>query len=237
MAGRKPPNYLANKTEILAHFQDIVAAASEEAQVEVVTLFGYEFGWDHKIVEGAVECVVKWAGDKWNSNQKLTPPELVHIRADKMIKAMGFQIQIKEPLVLPTQRVVSLCPADILRPAWNAYMRAEGRDKPIYFVGSGKVLHHCELSISYSHCLNPRPPQSHHLSCASPQTAMDCIYHLCKNDVNSVFANRLHMIAGRGMQFINRDALFPTDWWSKNMYGTMVTTGNNVGSCTIECWS
>jgi hypothetical protein len=33
-------DHLASKTEILAHLQGIVAAVKEEAQLEVITLFG-----------------------------------------------------------------------------------------------------------------------------------------------------------------------------------------------------
>merc|ERR1712232_80115 len=84
----------------------------------------------------------------------------------------------------------SLCPADILTPAWNAYMRSEGRHRPLYFVGSGK-------------------------------TAMDCIYHLCHTDTDSIYKTRIHCIAGRGMQFINRDLMFPDSWWKMNMFGQM----------------
>jgi hypothetical protein len=139
--GTKPPGHLANKTEILAHFQDIVAAAVGESQIELVTLFGYEFLWNHEIVDGKVECTVKWIGGGGDTDTRLTAPAEIHIRAERMIKAMGFRIEIKKPLALPTQKIVSLCPADIMQPAWNAYMREEGRNRPICFVGSGKVVH------------------------------------------------------------------------------------------------
>lgn len=85
---------------------------------------------------------------------------------------MGFNVQVKRPLPFaPATRIVSLCPADVLGPAWNAHMRsAAGRGKPIYFIGSGK-------------------------------TAMDCIYHLCKHEgAGRLYQDRIHCIAGRGMQ-------------------------------------
>ncbi len=136
-------DHLANKTEILAHLQDIVAAVKEEAQLEVITLFGYEFLGQHDIVDGVVECVVKWTGgdggNTLDSTTRATPSLSMHLRGKRMIKATGFDIEIQKPLKLASQKVVSFSPADILRSSWNAYMRAEGLDKPIYFVGSGKV--------------------------------------------------------------------------------------------------
>jgi len=190
--GSKEPGHLANKKEILAHFDDIIQACVREGQLELVPLFGYKYS-GHEIVHGKVNFTVHWCESENNHNEHLKPPREVHITADRMIKGMGLQVPIKKPFVLPTRNIVSVCPADILKPAWNAYMRNEGKDKPIYFVGSGK-------------------------------TAMDCMYHLCKDDPQSVYKNRMHCLAGRGMQFFNRDKLFPQDFWTRNMYGTSLQT-------------
>lgn len=189
IAGRKPANYLASKKEILAHFEDIVKANVQENGINLIPLFGYQYT-THAIVDGAVELTVRRMENRFE-DAALAPPPCVHIRADRMIKAMGANIQIKRPFPFaPTTRVVSLCPADILTPSWNAYMRSEeARDKPIYFIGSGK-------------------------------TAMDCVYHLCRTDDEEVYKHRLHCVAGRGVQFMNRDMLFPTGWFQRNIFGT-----------------
>jgi hypothetical protein len=132
-------DHLASKTEILAHLQDVVAAVKEEAQLEVITLFGYEFLGQHDTFDGVVECAVKWTGGD-DSSTRAMPSLLMHLRAKRMIKATGYDIEIQKPLKHASQKVVSFSPADILRSSWNAYMSSVfGRDKPIYFVGSGKV--------------------------------------------------------------------------------------------------
>jgi hypothetical protein len=159
IAGTKPAGHLATKTEILAHFEDIVAAAVEESKVELFPLFGYSYD-GHTIVDGAVELTVQCCLKPGETNSGALdmppPPSTVSIRAERMIKATGFDIQMKRPLPFSSSRVVSLCPADVLQPSWNAVMRSEAhRNKPIYIIGSGK-------------------------------TAMDCIYHLSKNEVGAL---------------------------------------------------
>ena len=165
-------------------------ACVAEHGINLVPVFGYQYS-THAIVDGAVELTVRRMQDRFK-DAPFVPPPSVHIRANKMIKAMGANIQIKRPFAFPpATRVVSVCPANILTPSWNAYMRSEGRGKPIYFIGSGK-------------------------------TAMDCVYHLCRRDHDGLYKHRIHCIAGRGVQFMNRDMLFPTGWFQRNVYGTSV---------------
>ena len=190
ISGTKPKNHLASKREILAHFEDIINANIEEYGINLVPLFGYQYT-THSIVDGAVELTVQCMEDRFKG-APFVPPSAVHIRADRLIKAMGLNVQVKRPFAFtPATRVLSVCPADILTPSWNVYMRSECRNKPIYFIGSGK-------------------------------TAMDCVYHLCRRDVEGLYQHRLHCIAGRGVQFMNRDMLFPTGWFQRNVYGTSV---------------
>ena len=187
--GKKPANHLASKKEILSHFEDIINANVKEHGINLIPLFGYQYT-THAIVDGAVELTVRCMQNRFQ-DVALIPPPCIHIRADRMIKAMGINVQIKRPFPFaPATRVMSLCPADILTPSWNAYMR-EARDKPIYFIGSGK-------------------------------TAMDCVYNLCHDDAEGVYKNRMYCVAGRGVQFMNRDMLFPTGWFQRNMFGTSV---------------
>jgi hypothetical protein len=172
-ADTKKPMHLATKPEILAHFQDIATAALGESKVELVPLFRHSYT-GHAIENGEVVLTAAYCGD--NGMLPLAPK--VTIRAQRLIKATGFDIQMKRPLPCQTSRVVSLCPADVLQPAWNAAMRTTCRDKPIYIIGSGK-------------------------------TAMDCIYHLTKNDPGAVYRDRVFCVSGRGMLFASRDMMFP----------------------------
>jgi len=143
--GTKPRGHLATKSEILTHFEDIVSKNVEEKNLELVTLFGYEYK-KHEVVDGAVELTAYCLKDCF-SETRLPPPAAVRVRADKMIKAMGFDIEIKRPLSFTSQRVVSVCPADVLKPAWNTYMRSRGRDKPIVLIGSGKTAMDCIYQV------------------------------------------------------------------------------------------
>ena len=56
----------------------------------------------------------------------LGPLPNITIRASKLIKAIGFDLPIKQPLALESAQVHSLAPADVLSPHWNAMMNYSG---------------------------------------------------------------------------------------------------------------
>jgi cation diffusion facilitator CzcD-associated flavoprotein CzcO len=164
----KPKGHLASKTEILSHFEDIAAACIAEHNIELVTLFNYEYDC-HTVEDGKVVLTV-------NPTSAVEPSGMVapvSIVATHLFRAEGFNVIIKTPFVLsapssptgPGARVHSLCPADVLTAQWSALMRYSLPDTPIYVIGSGK-------------------------------TAMDILYHLSKREKSA--ADRLHCIAGRG---------------------------------------
>lgn len=132
----KPEGHLASKTEILSHFDDIAAQCVAEKNIELVTLFGFEYQ-GHEVVDGKVSLTaVPTAGRADTSGA--APVSIV---AKHLFRAEGFDVSIKVPFVLsaPAARVHSLCPADVLTPKWNALMRYASLDAPIYVIGSGKT--------------------------------------------------------------------------------------------------
>jgi hypothetical protein len=150
----KPEGHLASKTEILSHFDDIAAAcAAERADIELVTLFSFQYD-GHSIEDGRVSLTV--APTATAAASGAAPVSIV---ATHLFRAEGFDVTIKTPFALSAPctaagsgaRVHSLCPADVLTAHWNALMRYSSPDAPIYVIGSGK-------------------------------TAMDVIYHLCKRE-------------------------------------------------------
>ncbi len=144
--GTKPQHHLASKNEILTHFQDIVAAALEESGVELIPLFGHSYT-GHTIENGRVRLTAEREPTLERKGGLPTSPS-VTVTADRLIKASGFDIKMKQPLPCATTRVVSLTPADVLKPTWNAAMRTVWRDKPIYIIGSGKTAMDCVYHLS-----------------------------------------------------------------------------------------
>ena len=205
-ANSKPSGHLASKTEILSHFDDIVASCVAEKNIQLVQLFRYEYH-GHETVGGRVQLTAQPTAEAAMGG--VSP---VRIVASTLFRAEGFDVAIKTPFELSAQirsfpsrcaprpplsaefrlgalgsealcccgcRIHSLSPADVLTPKWNALMRyGAAADAPIYVIGSGK-------------------------------TAMDVIVHLSRREEG--MASRLHCVAGRGTYFMNRDLCFPTD--------------------------
>jgi hypothetical protein len=143
ISGTKPVGHLATKAEIIAHLEDIVTAATNESKVELVPLFGYLYD-NHGVTGGTVHLNVNCC--LTGATNMPTAPGTVLIRAQRVIKATGLDIQIKQPLSFSSPRAVSICPADVLQPTWNAVMRSPApahQDKPIYIIGSGKTAMDC----------------------------------------------------------------------------------------------
>lgn len=93
IASAKPAGHLASKQEIMCHFDDVVHSAVEEKELQLVTLFGYEYS-GHNVEGGKVRLAATplLAG---------VPP--VTVIADRVIKAGGFDVKIKEPLRFSTR--------------------------------------------------------------------------------------------------------------------------------------
>jgi hypothetical protein len=146
IAGSKPHTHLATKGEILSHFDDVVAANCAEKQLELVTLFTYQVdGGQHTVVDSAgkkrVQLVARplprGAGDAADGASVLPP---VTVTAHRLIKAGGFDVKRKLPLVFApaavARRLHSLCPADVGTATWNAQMRCKcARDSTFRFKG------------------------------------------------------------------------------------------------------
>jgi hypothetical protein len=137
ISGKRPWSYLASKKEILQHFEDIAQACVSEQELELVTLFQYEFK-GHSVADGKVQLLV----EPLLHAEGIAPPP-VSIRADKLIIATGVNIPRKNPIVFSppvSASVHSLQPADILSPKWHPIMKySEDADKPIWIIGSGKT--------------------------------------------------------------------------------------------------
>jgi len=136
ISGLKAPEHLASKTEILAHFEDIVALVVEEKALDLVMLWGYEYR-GHSVEGGKVQLVAHPLME--NVGADVLP---VKVTAGKMINATGLDVQRKLPFVFPnvSHLVHSLSPSDVGTAKWNALMR-HSRDaaKPIWIIGSGKT--------------------------------------------------------------------------------------------------
>jgi len=132
----KPPDYLANKTEILSHLRDIVAMATSDSGVELVELFGFEY-IEHHSAGGAVEVRIKPCPKAATGPNQPVVPDNLSIRAARVIKAIGLDVEIKRPLRLTACNVHSISPKDVLSPHWKAAVRFS--DKPIFVIGSGKT--------------------------------------------------------------------------------------------------
>jgi hypothetical protein len=189
-------SHLANKREILRHFEGIVESCRKEKDLDLAAFFQYECGEPSLVQRGSSEKTVRVIAHKLSKANGNIYPQTVCVFAKKLIRATGFDISVKIPGVFSTasNKVISLAPNDVLTPEWNLKMRFSSDGKrlntaPIYVVGSGK-------------------------------TSMDVIYHLSKKLKG--IEGRLNCISGRGTWFMNRDELNPTNdknFWKRNIYG------------------
>mmetsp|Transcript_11331 Transcript_11331/g.13390 ORF Transcript_11331/g.13390 Transcript_11331/m.13390 type:complete len:610 (+) Transcript_11331:95-1924(+) len=144
---KKPHRYQATKKEILAHFENIKNLCAKEKDLDIVELFEYEY-LEHATrprtsADGgsAVPKVVEVKSRALRpAREGAMPMPQIKVIADKMIRATGFNVQIKQPLKLGTNKVHTLAPTDVISPEWNAKLRfSEDSDKPIWVIGSGKT--------------------------------------------------------------------------------------------------
>ncbi|MFW0787174.1 FAD-dependent oxidoreductase [Gordonia sp. CPCC 206044] len=155
-------SYLATKNEVLDHFQHCLDAIRRDVHVE--TYFGASYESHTETDDGVcITCDSDGA--------------MMEVRATRLVKAFGFQIEANEPLAVSSSRVRSVSPdtGDLLDGATG------DNSDPIWIIGSGK-------------------------------TAMDTAHTL----VTTYPSREVHLVAGTGTFFMNRDACFPTGvdrWW------------------------
>jgi len=138
----KPRSHLASKTEILAHFEHIVSEAVEQRQLDLICLFGYKYT-RHAVTEEGARRIVEVCAEPCSGGSEAALPRMT-VQASRLIKATGFDIVIKEPMNLTSQRVHSLAPKDVLTPYWNAKMNYSGDCMaPVWVIGSGKTAYDC----------------------------------------------------------------------------------------------
>lgn len=122
----RPPEYLATRPEILAHFERCLAEL--RTRVDLVTLYGWQYE-AHRELQQAGAWQVEIELESCN-----TPGHKETIRARRCIKAVGFRIEATEPLELSSRQVESLSPHDL---------HVSGSDtdasKPVYIIGGGKT--------------------------------------------------------------------------------------------------
>ena len=123
-------SHLATKKEILEYFEESIAEITEKTGVEVVRVFGYKMtGYKADAVGG----VVKVQADAVNGSG-----ESLVISAQRLIKALGYDVPIKHPIKFSAvDQVVSTCPVDLLNPELMRQLKSSS--KPVIVLGSGKT--------------------------------------------------------------------------------------------------
>lgn len=117
----KPPEHLASKSEVLDHFAHCVEEA--RSRVQVTELLGHDVV-DVAEADGTVTVACR-ARDG----------STVRVVADRVINAVGLNIEANQPLPLTSTRVHSVAPESCdLR---NGEIAAD--DAPVWIIGSGKT--------------------------------------------------------------------------------------------------
>lgn len=117
----KDPSYLADKGEVLDHFEHCLATIRQRVRVEE------HYGWDlegHEEADGTVRVTFRSANG-----------EVRVIEAPRLIKAFGLGVTPNQPLVLSSGRVSSVSPD---------YCDMRGgeigdSDAPVWVIGGGKT--------------------------------------------------------------------------------------------------
>ena len=136
---QKGESYLAQKHEILQHFEDIVSKIVEEKKLRLVMLFKYTYQ-SHTVIGDKVRLI---------AHPMLEGALPVNIVATRMIKALGAQVLKKTPFNFNTNGIHSMTAADCCLPFANAQMMySSDADKPIYIIGSGKTAMDTIIALS-----------------------------------------------------------------------------------------
>lgn len=123
--GGRDPGYLANRTEVLAHFDHCLDVLRSRVDLEV--RYGHEYRGHREVrSNGHHEVEIDLAS---------TNGEPTTVQAKRCVKAFGHQIPINDPLPLSSGLVRSLSPNhdDLLG------KEIADTDAPIYIVGGGKT--------------------------------------------------------------------------------------------------
>ncbi len=119
------PSHLASRDEVVAHLQRCFEICRQAVTLEA--RFGYAYQSHQELAaqnEVIVECVATGPG---------AAP--LRIRAQRLVKAFGYDIQTNEPLSLQSQSVRSVSPNHFDL----ASEEMRGSTTPIYVVGGGKT--------------------------------------------------------------------------------------------------
>ena len=116
----KDPSYLATKPEVLGHMQHILDVLKQRVPIDEY------FGWSyvsHEEAGGVVRTTVERDGE-----QQV-------LESERLVKALGFNVEVNDPLTLSSKRVNSVSPdfCDV-----RTGDIAES-DTPIWVIGGGKT--------------------------------------------------------------------------------------------------
>jgi hypothetical protein len=120
---QRDPSHLATRREVLDHLASVPAISGRE--LEIKPLFGHAFT-GHSLREGRVEVqATELSGSK--------PPK--RIRAKRLLKAIGVDVQPLPPYPISSTRVRSVAPSDPVL-AQPEFLQSQA---PVYIIGSGKT--------------------------------------------------------------------------------------------------
>ena len=125
----KPRDYLAARDEVVAHLSAIAAKAAEK--LDVKTLFMHRYV--SHLEDGEGVSVTLESIDGKSTDQRL------NIRADRLILAQGFAVEVLQPIKWGSEKVTSLSVRD---PA-IATISPDKLPPAIYIVGGGKTAMDC----------------------------------------------------------------------------------------------
>ena len=127
--GQSDPSHLATKPEVLAHLKRCLDIAKQQVAVEE------RFGWEYVSHEEHADVV--------HVTLRSPAGETRLLRAKRLIKAFGHQVQPAAPLVTTSRNVRSTTPEtlDVL----GEDLRAD--DAPVWIVGSGKTAMDTALQL------------------------------------------------------------------------------------------
>jgi hypothetical protein len=131
----RDPSYLATRREVLDHLGSVPGISA--GHLEIKPLFGHAYQ-GHRIREGRAEIdAVPLANGQGT-------PRLVRIRARRLLKAIGTNIEMLPPFPLSSTRVRSVGVSD------PVLMTREFLDSkaPVYIIGSGKTAMDCVRHVA-----------------------------------------------------------------------------------------
>ncbi len=119
----KPDSYLANKREILTHFQYCLKQL--HSHLDITELLEHEYLGHTEKGAGVVEVTCR----------NVSSQQSFQVRANRLVKSTGFNVSPNKPLLFSYDQLHSITPEDAA--LFSDQMRES--DKPIYIVGGGKT--------------------------------------------------------------------------------------------------